>query len=53
MNLDHARSAGSMARERGRGIDTCPLYAMGQMGWVWQRAWMAGWKAKDAEVRRA
>lgn len=52
MNLDHARAAGRMARENGRGLDTCPLYAMGEMGRTWQAAWKSGWEAKNAEMAK-
>lgn len=52
MNLDHAREAGSRARKNGRGIDTCPLYAMGDIGMQWRQAWMSGWNKAEAEFRR-
>jgi len=52
MNLEHAREAGALARQNGRGIDTCPLYAMGEMGWTLQRAWLSGWNKAEAEFRR-
>lgn len=53
MNLDYANEAGRMARERGRGIETCPLYAAGEDGRRWQAAWKSGWEAKDAEMAKA
>lgn len=51
--LEHARQAGENARAAGRGIDTCPLYAMGEDGRRWQAAWRQGWNARDAEMAKA
>jgi hypothetical protein len=40
-----------MARAAGRGIETCPLFAMGAMGMAWQREWKAGWQERDQSIR--
>ncbi len=42
--LAHARQAGRWAREAGRPITSCPMYAMGALGRAWRDAWCAGWK---------
>lgn len=52
MNLEHAHAAGFCARQAGRGVETCPLYAMGEIGWTWQRAWLSGWNKAEAAYRR-
>lgn len=40
---DEAREAGRNARERGRGMDTCPEYGMGEEAYRARKAWRLGW----------
>jgi len=52
MDIEQARIAGGWARENGRGIDTCPTYAIGEQGEPYRRAWKEGWRATDERMRR-
>jgi hypothetical protein len=38
-----ARYAGQQAREHGREIKTCPMYALGEEGRLLRKAWEDGW----------
>lgn len=51
VNLDQAREAGRWAREAGRGIETCPTYAIGQQGYEMRAAWRSGWAEEDGRIR--
>lgn len=42
-SLAHAYEAGRSARERGRDLSDCPLYAMGELGRRWRERWADGW----------
>lgn len=46
--LRHAREAGIAARQNARALADCPLYAMGQQGAEWRRAWTDGWESEHA-----
>lgn len=50
--LQHAREAGVSARKHARGMDACPMYAMGAMGSEWRAAWTEGWERENAEHLR-
>ena len=48
MNTDDARTASlthAWAAEAGRGVDTWPAYALGQLGQEWRDAWRTGWRS--------
>lgn len=44
-SLNHAWEAGRWAAEAGRGIETCPLFSMGELGKAWRDAWRTGWRS--------
>lgn len=53
MDIDQARVAGGWARENGRGIETCPTYALGEQGEPYRKAWKAGWLYANERMKRA
>lgn len=52
MNIQQARVAGGWAREAGRGIESCPTYAIGEQGAPYRQAWRDGWAERDRQIRR-
>lgn len=48
---EQAQQAGCYARQAGRKLDACPLFAMGKDGDLLREAWRQGWQDEDA--RRA
>lgn len=48
--LAQAYTAGRNARERGRDLTDCPIYALGQLGQPWRDAWCDGWRSAGPEL---
>lgn len=49
LELANAFAAGRYAHENARGLDACPMFAMGQQGAEWRAEWVRGWHAADRD----
>lgn len=49
--LAQARECGFFAREAGREVTSCPMFALGDLGRPERQAWVEGWKQRDRELR--
>lgn len=46
--IRQAYEAGRSAHANARGLDSCPIFALGQLGQPWRDAWHRGWNDADA-----
>lgn len=44
---ERAKQADTSARQAGRPVSACPLYAMGKDGELLREAWRAGWDEEN------
>ena len=51
--LTQAFTCGYYARDNARPVESCPTFAISDLGRPERQAWVEGWKQRDRELRNA